>query len=285
MPLVRGDRLKPAARAVILSAYVHRNTREHPYATSGGDGQQTDAEWLRSHAFAVTKTGELDSRVKQCYPAYLANDRLTVEDVTNRHDDDAREAREAVKHAVRDWQRSCNAVAHALLCLGHSIMAPYEAVANALQAIAEGFKVARVVPELPPVTTSDLAAGVFYAWHFVGRDYQSNPAPEAPRHGITGNGNIIVRTGETLYVPLGASPCNYGLHSSQRPCDAKRFHSGPLLCHVVCWGEQSHQADKSVAQYRHVVAMHDVGDLLRQYRGAALDAECYRRFGVDEKES
>lgn len=107
MALVRGDRLKPATRARVLAAFVHRNTVEHPFPASGGDGRQTDAEWLQRCAFKVNRDGSLDERVGHCFPAFMAAAKETAEEMAERRRNDDREAREAVKHAVRDWQRSC----------------------------------------------------------------------------------------------------------------------------------------------------------------------------------
>ena len=106
--LIRGDKLKATTREDVLRAYVHRNTREHPFPASGGDGKQTDAEWLRSHAFAVTRAGTLDSRHQNCFPAYLAHDAESAEEMTLRQKTDEREALEVVKDAVEEWQKTCN---------------------------------------------------------------------------------------------------------------------------------------------------------------------------------
>lgn len=60
--IVRGDRLIPEARAEALRAYVHRDRRI------------PDDEWLRAHAFYVTRIGRLDLRYRHCEPDYFAEE-------------------------------------------------------------------------------------------------------------------------------------------------------------------------------------------------------------------
>ena len=111
MPLVRGDHLSPQLRAEVLGAYVHRWTHENMHAQRGYYGHAcpacwqhcnhppgsgglvsdpedpafgtdpewhhrhrplvTDAEWLRTHAFYVTRRGRLDLRRRHAEPACL----------------------------------------------------------------------------------------------------------------------------------------------------------------------------------------------------------------------
>lgn len=75
-------------------------------------------------------------------------------------------------------------------------------------------------------------------------------------------------------------------NASRRPSEAFTYNNGPLLCRVLLWGERVEHRDKMCAEYRHVVAMHDVHDLLHggasapDIRGRALDAAVYERFGI-----
>ena len=97
----RGDHLPPRLQAEVLRRYVHRWTIENARQTYGGrcpacaqhtgpgeivpPGQTTpipwhvyhaplttDLAWLRAHAFAVTRGGELDGRVRHAAPAFFA---------------------------------------------------------------------------------------------------------------------------------------------------------------------------------------------------------------------
>lgn len=72
--LIKGDKLTDKQRQTVLRAFVHRNTVEHPYHLSGGNGKQTDAEYLSEHAFYFVKDGSrLSVRHQHCEPAYLAD--------------------------------------------------------------------------------------------------------------------------------------------------------------------------------------------------------------------
>lgn len=95
MPLIRGDELRPDLQRQVLAMYVHRCTREHtafhqaigrsfvslvPGQICIGCGKParelptlTDAEWLRAHAFYVTRRGQLDARRSHCEPAIIAD--------------------------------------------------------------------------------------------------------------------------------------------------------------------------------------------------------------------
>jgi hypothetical protein len=83
--LVRGDELSESARREVLAAYGCRWTREnHGRAIewrrrSGvvcphGKPRQTDAEWLREHAFHVVKDGSrLMANRRHAEPSCLAD--------------------------------------------------------------------------------------------------------------------------------------------------------------------------------------------------------------------
>jgi len=100
MTLIVGSKLTPRQREEVLRCFVHRWTHENARQTYGGqcpgcaqrsgsgtvivDGRevawhdyhrplQTDDEWLREHAFHVTKAGRLDRRHDHCVPSYLAS--------------------------------------------------------------------------------------------------------------------------------------------------------------------------------------------------------------------
>jgi hypothetical protein len=49
----------------------------------------------------------------------------------------------------------------------------------------------------------------------------------------------------------------------QRQTYANDFCKGPMLCRVKVWGQMSRDSRKLVAQYRHVVAMQDVSELIK----------------------
>lgn len=79
--LVRGDQLSPETRAVVLSAYGYRWTVENRERARMWYGKancrprnrptQTDAEWLREHAFYVNRDGKLTANRTHAEPAYL----------------------------------------------------------------------------------------------------------------------------------------------------------------------------------------------------------------------
>ena len=78
-PLVRGDKLTPAARAEVLRAFIYRWTKDNERRESvrrGISGKPTiplisDAQWLREHAFMVTKSGELSRSHRYAEPHYM----------------------------------------------------------------------------------------------------------------------------------------------------------------------------------------------------------------------
>lgn len=156
---------------------------------------------------------------------------------------------------------------------------PYENIALGMRALSRSFEVARESDAMPP-------SAAFEAWHFVYPDRQANNGVGGALIGQTMNGAIPVREGQTLYVPAGASKCEYGLHASPTPSDAYGYCNGPLLCRVLCWGETETDGTKSASQYRHVVRMIDVSDIIRNRYGLSLNREgsfnqaCYTRFGV-----
>ena len=68
-----GSELSAENRRAVLASYVHRFTKEHrPEWANRADCAQcpvqfaSDAEWLANTRFAVTKSGALDKRVKDC---------------------------------------------------------------------------------------------------------------------------------------------------------------------------------------------------------------------------
>lgn len=95
--LVRGDELTPSQREEVLSAFVHRWTRENPHRTTvykchlcdirkpyenpkSSDGHThptipliSDDQWLADHAFYITKAGHLAKVPGNCVPAYVVD--------------------------------------------------------------------------------------------------------------------------------------------------------------------------------------------------------------------
>lgn len=79
MPWIRGDKLPERLRSAVLRAYVYRMTHEarraFPEATAqmlrGGYRLDpvSDADWLASKAFYVTRRGELSARHRFCISA------------------------------------------------------------------------------------------------------------------------------------------------------------------------------------------------------------------------
>ena len=75
--LIRGDRLPAATRQEIFRAWLYRYTVENPRRHLCGATRTpipTDAEWLRSYCFYVTRTGRLDARVNRAEPCYGGED-------------------------------------------------------------------------------------------------------------------------------------------------------------------------------------------------------------------
>lgn len=95
MRIIRGDRLSAPLRAEVLARYVHRWTHENarqsyrgecPACAQSPDRPReawhayhlpliSDQEWLRAHAFRVTKSQRLDQRSRWALPALFAEDR------------------------------------------------------------------------------------------------------------------------------------------------------------------------------------------------------------------
>jgi hypothetical protein len=80
--IVRGDKLPPKLQREVLAMYVYRWTVDNTQrerAWNGIAGQPTiplitDDQWLREHAFFVTKCGTLDKRRNHhAQPAYMAD--------------------------------------------------------------------------------------------------------------------------------------------------------------------------------------------------------------------
>lgn len=74
--LVIGTQLLPATRRAVLRMFPYRPTIENNYPRYNPAGctipPVTDAEWLASHAFYVTISGELAKRPNYCEPAFMA---------------------------------------------------------------------------------------------------------------------------------------------------------------------------------------------------------------------
>lgn len=81
-PCVRGDKLPYNLQQEVLRKYIYRWTsgntqRESAWAGVSGKPRIpliTDAQWLKEHAFHVTKKGELDLRHHHAEPHYMADD-------------------------------------------------------------------------------------------------------------------------------------------------------------------------------------------------------------------
>jgi hypothetical protein len=71
---IQGSKLSPALQARVLKHFIYRWTHENtpPIPASMRPRVQpvSDAEWLRTHAFYLTLTGELDRRRNYCEPFY-----------------------------------------------------------------------------------------------------------------------------------------------------------------------------------------------------------------------
>lgn len=72
MKTLKGTDLSLEDQKYVLSAYVHRYTKEHvPNWVKNSDREykvqfRSDQEWLENTYFAVTKSGKLDKRSKSC---------------------------------------------------------------------------------------------------------------------------------------------------------------------------------------------------------------------------
>ena len=72
MTLIKGESLTHRQRMQVLSAFVHRNTIEHPFQLAGGT-PVTDTEWINTHAFYFVADGSrLSNKHRHCEPHYLA---------------------------------------------------------------------------------------------------------------------------------------------------------------------------------------------------------------------
>lgn len=77
--LIRGDQLPENARRQVLAAYVYRWThdnkeRKRAWSCAGGTPSMpliSDDQWLKEHAFHVTRSGDLDARYRHAEPAFL----------------------------------------------------------------------------------------------------------------------------------------------------------------------------------------------------------------------
>jgi hypothetical protein len=83
MKWIRGDRLNPATRSDVLRRFIYRMTAEsiaqYPDIAArmriGGYRMPilSDADWLKTKAFAVKANGTLDNRERFCGPSFLAD--------------------------------------------------------------------------------------------------------------------------------------------------------------------------------------------------------------------
>jgi hypothetical protein len=75
--LVNGADLPENLKREVLRSYVFRPTFENGYPKKNPANACvvpiSDAQWLKEHAFYVTKLGTLDKRIKRCEPHYLAH--------------------------------------------------------------------------------------------------------------------------------------------------------------------------------------------------------------------
>lgn len=76
--LVTGDKLSKATRELVLRAYVYRPTHENNYPKHNPLRMRvpatSDEQWLKEHAFYVTKNGNLDNRFDHCEPAFMVQE-------------------------------------------------------------------------------------------------------------------------------------------------------------------------------------------------------------------
>ena len=77
MKLIRGDNLSPTNKAEVLRAYVYRLTTENGYPQRNPCNARvpaiTDAQWLREHAFHVTRAGTLSRKHTYAQPACMVD--------------------------------------------------------------------------------------------------------------------------------------------------------------------------------------------------------------------
>lgn len=182
-----------------------------------------------------------------------------------------------------DYKAAVTSCGNMLEDFGSWLCAPYDAAVRGLYRFGQTLYHARDVTGTA-LATPPKDAQVFYGWHYINRGATFQLDAEClviPKQGFTAHNSVRVYKGQTLYVPAGCQPCHYGLHSSAEPRDARNFCNGAILCFVECWGEQVHQSDKSVAQFRRVIAMVDMRAELNgdgQYHGDTLNDVSYTTF-------
>ncbi len=80
-PLVRGDQLTADQKRQVLNAFIYRWTKENEvrarqlFAKHGGPPRiapVTDAQWIKDHAFHMTKAGHLQLNRRHAEPAFMA---------------------------------------------------------------------------------------------------------------------------------------------------------------------------------------------------------------------
>jgi len=78
MQLIRGDKLTVAQKEHVKRAYIYRLTIENGYPEKNPCNVRvpaiTDEQWLKEHAFYITKSGELSAKHKHCEPAFMADE-------------------------------------------------------------------------------------------------------------------------------------------------------------------------------------------------------------------
>lgn len=80
-PVIRGDKLPPHLKAEVLRQFIYRWTSENQQRESAWGRMDkpripliSDAQWLREHAFHVTKDGRLSLKHHHAEPYYMADD-------------------------------------------------------------------------------------------------------------------------------------------------------------------------------------------------------------------
>lgn len=78
MRLVKGNELLPSTQRAVLSSFTYRLTVENGYPKRNPCGARvpaiSDAQWLKEHAFYVTKDGRLSRAHRHCEPHYMAEE-------------------------------------------------------------------------------------------------------------------------------------------------------------------------------------------------------------------
>ena len=73
MKPIAGKNLTPRQKQLVLSAYVHRSTAEHPNLHIA-PVRGTDADWVNEHSFYFVKDGSrLSGRHNYAQPAFMAD--------------------------------------------------------------------------------------------------------------------------------------------------------------------------------------------------------------------